>query len=93
MIFIITKKFVIKKVIFKEAYMSLLSVNKGQEVILKDIDWGIKLKRKLQNMGLTPGVKINMIQRSSFGPCVVEVRGTRLALGRGIVSKIFVDLA
>ncbi len=73
--------------------MSLLSVNKGQEVILKDIEWGSKLKRKLQNMGLTPGVKINMIQRSNFGPCVVEVRGTRLALDRGIVSKIFVELA
>lgn len=72
--------------------MSLLSLNKGQDAILREIDWGKKLKLKLQNMGLTPGVKINMIQRSAFGPCVVEVRGTRLALGRGIVSKIFVDL-
>lgn len=72
--------------------MSLLSIRKGQSVILRDIDWGVKLKRKLQEMGLTPGVKINMIQRPAFGPCVVEVRGTRLALGRGIVSKIFVDL-
>lgn len=72
--------------------MSLLSVNSGQSVILRDIDWGIKLKRKLHDMGMTPGVKINMIQRSAFGPCVVEVRGTRLALGRGIVKKIFVDL-
>lgn len=72
--------------------MSLLSVNKGQSGILKDIDWGMKLKRKLHDMGLTPGVVINMIQRPAFGPCVVEVRGTRLALGRGIVSKIFVDL-
>lgn len=72
--------------------MSLLSVSKGQSVVLRDIDWGMKLKRKLQEMGLTPGVRINMIQRPAFGPCVVEVRGTRLALGRGIVSKIFVDL-
>lgn len=72
--------------------MSLLAVNNGQSVVLRDIDWGIKLKRKLQDMGLTPGVRINMIQKPRFGPCVVEVRGTRLALGRGIVSKIFVDL-
>ncbi|MBN2796668.1 MAG: ferrous iron transport protein A [Clostridia bacterium] len=72
--------------------MSLLAVNSGQSVILKDIDWGKKLKKKLQDMGMTPGVRINMIQKPAFGPCVVEVRGTRLALGRGIVSKIFVDL-
>lgn len=72
--------------------MSLLSVNSGQSVIMKDIEWGNKLKRKLNDMGLTPGVKISMIQKPAFGPCVVEVRGTRLALGRGIVSKIFVEL-
>jgi Fe2+ transport system protein FeoA len=72
--------------------MSLLSVKSGQSVVLKDIDWGMKLKKKLNDMGMTPGVKINMIQKPAFGPCVVEVRGTRLALGRGIVSKILVDL-
>lgn len=70
--------------------MALTVVENGQEVILKEIDWGIKLKRKLESMGLTPGVKITMIQSSSFGPCIVEVRGTRLALGTEIIAKIFV---
>jgi ferrous iron transport protein A len=44
--------------------MPLNMVSKGSEVVLKNIFWGEKLKRKLQDMGLTPGVKLKVVSDS-----------------------------
>jgi Fe2+ transport system protein FeoA len=71
--------------------MPLKLVQSGKEVILQDIDWGMRLRKKLEDMGLTPGVKFKVVSGKEFGPCIIEVRGTRLALGRNIVSKIQVN--
>ena len=68
--------------------MSLLEIKKGNRVCLQSVDWGYNLKKKLQDMGLTPGVMMTVLSAPSFGPMIVEVRGTRLALGRGILAKI-----
>ncbi len=71
--------------------MPLKSIESGKLVVLKDINWGMKLRKKLEDMGLTPGVRFKVVSGEDFGPCIIEVRGTRLALGRNIVSKIQVD--
>ncbi len=73
--------------------MPLFMSETGTKVILKEINWGTKLKKKLQDMGLTPGVEMSIVSGSkrSAGAVIVDVRGTRLALGNGIVSKIIVE--
>lgn len=68
--------------------MPLSLVATGRSVIINHIDFDVRLKRKLQDMGLTPGVKVSIISRSLLGPLVLDVRGTRVALGKGIVSQI-----
>lgn len=68
--------------------MPLSTIEKGQKVIIDSINFNTKVRRKLQDMGLTPGVKLNVVSKSLLGPLVVEVRGTRIALGKGIVSNI-----
>lgn len=70
--------------------MSLSDVKKGKCVILEDIEWGSKVKKKLQDMGLTPGVKFCVVTSGNFGPMIIELRGSRIALGRGILHKITV---
>jgi len=75
----------------EEEHMSLLMVNHSKKIKLTEITWGTKLKKKLQDMGLTPGVEFSIVSQTGHGPVVLDVRGTRLALGRGIVSKIFVE--
>lgn len=72
--------------------MPLMNLKSGQQGILKEINWGDKLKHKLQEMGLTPGTPVSMITNGKRGPVILDVRGSRLALGRGIVSKINVDM-
>jgi len=71
-------------------FMSLIEAKKGQCVILENIEYGHKVKKKLQDMGLTPGVRLCVVSSGLFGPMIVDVRGSRVALGRGILGKITV---
>jgi Fe2+ transport system protein FeoA len=51
--------------------------------------WG--LKKRLMDMGLTPGTVVIVLKSAPFkGPLEVSVRGSRLALGRGMAERIFV---
>lgn len=71
--------------------MPLTHLQNGQKAILRDIEWGIGLRRKLYDMGLTPGTTVSLISGSGNGPVLLDVRGSRLALGRQIVEKIEVE--
>jgi len=71
--------------------MPLIMVKPGKKVVLREIAWGQKLRKKLQDMGLTPGVRFDIISTTSNGPVIIDIRGTRLALGHGILSKIMVE--
>jgi len=43
-------------------------------------------------MGLTPGTKVTVVKSAPFhGPLEILVRGSRLALGRGMAERIFVE--
>jgi len=53
--------------------------------------WGFQ--KRLMDMGLTPGTKITVAKSAPFrGPIEVHVRGSRLALGRGMAERIFVEM-
>lgn len=73
--------------------MPLSHAKIGQKVRLKSINWGKGLNRKLQLLGMTPGVSFDVIKGSKFGPWIIEVRGARLALGRGVIDRIEVEPA
>ena len=52
--------------------------------------WGFK--KRLMDMGLTPGTSITVVKSAPFhGPLEVSVRGSRLALGRGMAERVFVE--
>jgi ferrous iron transport protein A len=42
-------------------------------------------------MGLVPGVEMEVVSARSMGPFIVEAKGSRLMLGRGMVRKILVE--
>ena len=62
----------------------------GQPLILVKIDGGKDVTRRLIELGLTPGVKLRLIQDSG-GPVILAVRDSRIALGRGMANKIIVS--
>ena len=54
---------------------------------------GCGFRRRLEDLGLTPGTEITMVKSALFnGPVEVYVRGSRLAVGRGMAERIFVEV-
>ena len=70
--------------------MPLSMVSAGEVVQVVSINAGWGLQRRLADMGLTPGVKVKMVNKQGRGPVLLELRGSRLALGHGIAHKIMV---
>jgi Fe2+ transport system protein FeoA len=49
--------------------------------------------QRLLDMGLTRGTEVEVVNSAPFkGPVEVKVRNTYLALGRGLASKVFVEV-
>jgi Fe2+ transport system protein FeoA len=54
-------------------------------------NWGFE--KRLMDMGLTPGTRVTVVKSAPFhGPFEILVRGSRLALGRGMAERIFVEI-
>ncbi len=70
--------------------LPLAMVGTGQVVKLVGVAAGKVLSRRLAEMGLTPGVQLEVLQDQG-GPLLLAVRDSRLALGRGMAHKIFVE--
>ena len=70
--------------------MPLAMACPGEEVQVVNIKAGWGLNRRLADMGLTPGVSISIINSQQPGPVLINLRGCRLALGRGVAQKIMV---
>ncbi|MHA2086225.1 MAG: FeoA family protein [Candidatus Thorarchaeota archaeon] len=47
--------------------------------------------RRLLDLGLTKGCTFEVIHGGKRGPVLVQIRGTRIALGHGLASKILVE--
>jgi len=54
---------------------------------------GRGFEKRLMDMGLTPGTIVNVVKSAPFhGPIEILVRGSRLALGRGMAERILVEI-
>ena len=54
---------------------------------------GKRSGKRIQDMGLTPGTFIKMLNAAPFkGPVEVEVRGTSVALGRNLAGQVYVQV-
>ena len=45
---------------------------------------------RLESLGMTPGIPVEVLNNKSHGTVIVRLRETRFALGRGISSGIHV---
>jgi ferrous iron transport protein A len=65
----------------------LSSMGVGQACCLMDVGAGRRLRHRLAELGLTPGVEMTVLQNTG-GPVLVCVRNSRLALGRQMAHKL-----
>lgn len=69
----------------------LTTLSENEEAIVVEVWGGRGLVRRLSEMGFTHGTKVKMLHSSCPGPVLVGVRGSRIALGRGVAMKIIVN--
>lgn len=74
----------------RNGILPLTMIAPGRRVKLVQIKAGRRLRHRLTELGLTPGVGLEIVQDQG-GPLLLAVRDTRLALGRGMAHKIMVQ--
>ncbi|MGC9778165.1 MAG: ferrous iron transport protein A [Candidatus Heimdallarchaeota archaeon] len=68
----------------------LLTLQIGRKGIVGKIVGGRTACKRLNELGLIPGVEVEMINKIVSGPVMIKVKGSKLALGRGLASKVYI---
>ena len=71
--------------------MVLSHVKPGNEVILKGIGGGRRLRSLLFSIGLLPGTRLHVLNPRGHGPVMLRVRDCKLAVRRKMAQKITVE--
>jgi len=67
----------------------LSQFNKGEKVKILGINCGREFSRRLCDLGLFEGTEIEIIKNDDFGPIVIQILNSKIALGRGEANKIY----
>jgi len=71
----------------KPQILSEFSTN--EKLQITSIFCGQEFSRRLCNLGLFEGTKIKIVKNDQFGPLIIQVFNSKLALGRGEAKKIY----
>jgi ferrous iron transport protein A len=71
--------------------MPLIMLPEGVKATVVEVHGGRGLCRRLAEMGFNVGDRVRMIKNHRPGPVMVEVKDSRVALGRGVTMKIIVE--
>jgi ferrous iron transport protein A len=71
---------------------TLDQIDENRKAKVIDIQGGAGIRQRLSQMGIHPGDTITILRHGALrGPILIEVHGSQVALGRGIVSRILVE--
>ena len=65
----------------------LTTLGKGEEGRVKTIRAGRHATKRLYEMGFNSGALVKVVKNDA-GPVIVSLKGNKVALGRGLASKI-----
>ncbi|MHC5061682.1 MAG: FeoA family protein [Planctomycetota bacterium] len=68
----------------------LSKVEVGTTVTFVSLDAGGELKQRLAAMGILPNVRITVIRNWHCGRIILNVKNTKVVLGRGMAHKVMV---
>lgn len=71
--------------------MSLALAIENDELKILQIEHGGKFKKKLSEMGIYKDARVTVVKNDIPGPLIIDVKGSRLILGRGQAQKILVE--
>jgi DtxR family Mn-dependent transcriptional regulator len=71
----------------------LVELKEGERGRIEYIEGGTGVCRRVMELGLTRGTVVKVLRSSKYGcPVGLEVRGAEVAIGKGIASKIYVEV-
>ena len=68
---------------------TLSQFQQGKQVKILNINCGRALSERLCALGLFEGTKIKIIKNDNFGPIIIQILNSKIALGRGETNKIY----
>ena len=69
----------------------LSEVEEGRAVRIARVCGGRGFQSRLMGLGLRRGMELEVLKNPGRGPCLVAVRHSRVALGRGMAAKVLVS--
>jgi ferrous iron transport protein A len=69
----------------------LSMARQGEKIKVLGISGGRGFVRRLTEMGLYPGVEIEIISDGHAGPFIISLGGLRFGIGFGMAKRIFVE--
>ncbi len=72
------------------AVQPLSKYKEGTTVTVSSIAGGKGARKKLFDLGIIPGVQVKIVQGAPSFPYILQVGGSRIMIGWGMVQKIFV---
>ena len=69
----------------------LSMVRTGEKAKLITIEGGRGICSRLASMGLVSDVEISVVSNNHPGPFIINVKGSKVMLGRGMAHKIMVS--
>jgi len=68
----------------------LSDLKSGERQVIKSINAGIRLFNRLASMGICEGTEFNLIKNNVGGPVIIEINGSKFAIGRSMAEKILI---
>ena len=68
----------------------LVKIAATKMVTISGFSGGAEVKRRLSDMGLTPGIEITVIENHYPGALLISLRGSRLVLGQDLAEQVLV---
>lgn len=67
---------------------TLSQVPIGHSVMVNSLHLNSKTALRLQSLGMIPGTRVSVLQSKGHGTMILDVRGTRFALGPAITQHV-----
>ena len=68
---------------------TLIDFKEGDKVGIRCVEFGMNFRRRLIDLGLFDGAEIEIIKNDRFGPLILRIFNSKIALGRGQAAKIY----
>ena len=68
---------------------SLIDFNEGDKIKIKVVHSGGNFKKRLTDLGLFDGAEVEIVKNDKFGPIILKIFNSKIALGRGQALKIY----